>query len=96
MVSDDDVIITSLLPVHMYVHICRITGFLGSGEFGKVQRGQWTSGTITKDVAVKTLKEDFDEDSKIRFLQEVAIMGQFSHPNVVKLHGLVSTEKPVR
>ena len=46
-------------------------------------------------MAIKTLKEDHDEDSKIRFLQEVAIMGQFSHPNVVKLHGLVSLDKPV-
>ena len=50
---------------------------------------------MTKDIAIKTLKEDIDEDSKIRFLQEVAIMGQFSHPNVVKLHGLVSSDKPV-
>ena len=74
---------------------CRITGFLGSGEFGKVQKGEWTSGSLTKDVAVKTLKEDLDEDNKIRFLQEVAIMGQFSHPNVAKLHGLVSSDKPV-
>lgn len=80
----------------MMMYICRITGFLGSGQFGKVQKGQWTSGKLTKDVAIKSLKEDSDEGSKIKFLQEVAIMGQFSHPNVVKLHGLVSSEKPVR
>lgn len=47
-------------------------------------------------MAIKTLKEDVDEESKIRFLQEVAIMGQFSHPNVAKLYGLVSSDKPVR
>ena len=74
--------------------MCRITGFLGSGQFGNVQKGQWTSGKLTKDVTIKSLKEDSDEGDKIKFLQEVVIMGQFSHPNVVRLHGLVSSEKP--
>lgn len=76
----------------------RIIGFLGSGQFGKVQKGEWSSGArggkITT-VAIKSLKENSDEESKVKFLQEVAIMGQFSHPNVVKLHGLVSTDEPV-
>ena len=79
-------------------HFSSITGFLGSGEFGKVQKGEWSSGgrrggSLT--VAIKSLKENSDEDSKVKFLQEVAIMGQFSHPNVVRLHGLISTDEPV-
>ena len=80
-------------PIHQY----RITGFLGQGQFGKVQKGEWQSsggrGTIT--VAIKLLKENSGEEDKVKFLQEVAIMGQFSHPNVIKLHGIVSTDKPV-
>ena len=46
-------------------------------------------------VAVKTLKTGADEMDKVKFLQEAAIMGQFSHPNVVKLHGIVITGEPV-
>ena len=35
------------------------------------------------------------EEEKVRFLQEAAIMGQFSHPNVVKLYGVVTVGEPV-
>ena len=75
----------------------RITGFLGSGQFGKVQKGEWLSsgGRGNVVVAIKVLKENSNEEDKVKFLQEVAIMGQFSHPNVVKLHGIVSTDEPV-
>ena len=47
------------------------------------------------DVAIKTLKEAASMEDKIKFLQEAAIMGQFSHPNVVKLYGVVSKGEPV-
>jgi serine/threonine protein kinase len=47
------------------------------------------------EVAVKTLKEGADKEDKIKFLQEAAIMGQFSHPNVVKLYGIVTEGEPV-
>ena len=41
------------------------------------------------------LKEGASEQDKIKFLQEAAIIGQFSHPNIVKLHGMVSEGEPV-
>ena len=47
------------------------------------------------DVAIKTLKEAASMGDKIKFLQEAAIMGQFSHPNVVKLYGVVTKGEPV-
>jgi len=50
---------------------------------------------VLKKVAVKTLKEGSMEEDKLRFLQEVAIMVQFKHPNVVKVHGVVTVDKPV-
>ena len=70
---------------------------IGSGQFGKVHEGEWTApGTETKiNVAVKTLKEGAGEQDKVKFLQEAAIMGQFSHPNVVKLHGVITEGEPV-
>ena len=50
---------------------------------------------ILKKVAVKTVKEDATKDDKIKFLQEVAIMVQFKHPNVVRVHGVVTVDQPV-
>ena len=46
-------------------------------------------------MAVKTLKRDSEEGEKIKFLQEAAIMGQFKHPNVVTMYGVVVQEEPV-
>ena len=46
-------------------------------------------------MAVKTLQEGASEEDKVKFLQEAAIMGQFSHPNVVKLYGVVTEGEPV-
>ena len=47
------------------------------------------------EVAVKALKPDAPEDEEVKFLQEAAIMGQFYHSNIVKLHGVVTLGKPV-
>jgi hypothetical protein len=47
------------------------------------------------DVAVKQLQPGASEEEKVKFLQEAAINGQFRHPNVVKLMGVVTTGEPV-
>ena len=47
------------------------------------------------EVAVKQLQPGVTEAEKIRFLQEAAINGQFRHPNVVQLMGVVTTGEPV-
>ena len=70
-------------------------GSLGSGQFGDVFHGTWECSRGSIEVAVKTLKESSDEDDKVRFLQEAAIMGQFKHPNVVTMHGVVTEGEPV-
>ena len=46
-------------------------------------------------MAVKTLKPGSSESDQVRFLQEAAIMGQFNHPYVVKLYGVVTVGDPV-
>ena len=46
-------------------------------------------------VALKTLKEGSEQADKVKFLQEAAIMAQFSHPNVAVLYGVVSKGEPV-
>ena len=42
---------------------------------------------------MKTLNTDASDKDKLRFLQEAAIMCQFDHQNVIKVHGVV-TEAP--
>ena len=72
------------------------TGHLGSGHFGNVDKGMWHSPGGLVEVAIKTLRVEASEKEKVKFLQEAAIMGQFHHPNIVKLHGVVTMGNPVR
>ena len=72
--------------------INRLMEPLGSGQFGSVSKGLWTSGSGVLEVAVKTLT---DAANTVKFLQEAAIMAQFRHPNVILLHGIVSAAQPV-
>ena len=46
-------------------------------------------------VAVKVVKTEAEEMQRVKLLQEAAIMGQFSHPNVVRLNGVVTVGDPV-
>ena len=73
----------------------RITSHLGSGQFGTVNKGVWQSPMGVMDVAVKLVHPGASEEEKVKFLQEAAINGQFRHPNVVKLMGVVTLGEPV-
>ena len=56
----------------------------------------WTrSKDETIEVAVKKLKSGVSEGDRVKFLQEAAINGQFRHPNIVKLMGVVTIGDPV-
>ena len=77
------------------LHFCRITKDLGSGQFGVVNKGIWQSPAGAMNVAVKQLYPGASEEDKVRFLQEAAINGQFRHPNVVQLMGVVTVGEPV-
>ena len=68
---------------------------LGSGQFGEVYKGVWVRSLDNMEVAIKTLKEGSSDDDKVKFLQEAAIMGQFKHPNVVTMYGVVTDGEPV-
>lgn len=41
-------------------------------------------------VAIKTLKPGYSEKQRQDFLSEASIMGQFSHPNIIRLEGVVT------
>ena len=46
-------------------------------------------------MALKTVKQEASEGERIKFLQEAAIMGQFRHPNVIEIRGVVTMDEPV-
>lgn len=62
-----------------------------SGEFGEVFRGVMKN-RVRGDVpvAIKTLKLGYSEKQRQDFLSEASIMGQFSHPNIIRLEGVVT------
>ena len=60
-----------------------------------VSRGRWQAERGPVDVAIKTLRNGSTEADGVRFLQEAAINGQFRHPNIVQLHGVVTVGEPV-
>ncbi len=69
---------------------------LGEGQFAEVCKGAWLYSEAEMEVAVKMLKPGASQAEKVKFLQEAAIMGQFSsHPNVVTLYGVVTVGEPV-
>ena len=70
---------------------CRLVDVLGAGEFGNVSKGVWNSPVGAMEVAVKQLRSGAMDEEKVKFLQEAAINGQFRHPNIVKLMGVVTT-----
>ena len=74
---------------------CRLQSSLGSGQFGEVYKATWSIDDQELELAVKTLKAGASGEDKVKFLQEAAIMGQFSHTNVIKMYGVVTLGEPV-
>nr|XP_054769201.1 ephrin type-A receptor 4-A-like [Lytechinus pictus] len=73
----------------------RILEVIGGGEFGDVCSGRMLlADKTTIKVAVKTLKTGATEKDRSDFLSEASIMGQFDHPNVIKLLGVVTRTRP--
>jgi ephrin-B len=46
-------------------------------------------------VAIKTLKPGSTDKARRDFLTEASIMGQFEHPNVIFLQGVVTKSNPI-
>lgn len=67
-----------------------------SGEFGEVCSGNLRlPGKREILVAIKTLKAGYTERQRRDFLSEASIMGQFDHPNIIRLEGVVTKSRPV-
>ncbi|XP_021548564.1 ephrin type-A receptor 1 isoform X1 [Neomonachus schauinslandi] len=69
---------------------------IGEGEFGEVYRGTLRiPGQDCKPVAIKTLKDTSPDGQWWNFLREATIMGQFNHPHILHLEGVVTKRKPI-
>ncbi|KAF4790246.1 Ephrin type-A receptor 5 [Turdus rufiventris] len=74
----------------------RIERVIGAGEFGEVCSGRLkTPGKREIPVAIKTLKGGYMDRQRRDFLREASIMGQFDHPNIIRLEGVVTKSRPV-
>ncbi|MEE6482513.1 hypothetical protein FKM82_013259 [Ascaphus truei] len=74
----------------------KIEQVIGAGEFGEVCSGHLKlPGKREMFVAIKTLKSGYTEKQRRDFLSEASIMGQFDHPNVIHLEGVVTKSSPV-
>uniref|UniRef100_A0A1A8BLZ6 receptor protein-tyrosine kinase n=1 Tax=Nothobranchius kadleci TaxID=1051664 RepID=A0A1A8BLZ6_NOTKA len=74
----------------------KIEKVIGIGEFGEVCSGRLKMpGKREICVAIKTLKAGYTDKQRRDFLSEASIMGQFDHPNIIHLEGVVTKCKPV-
>jgi protein-serine/threonine kinase len=67
---------------------------LGEGEFGKVKLGWKKDGSV--QVAIKLIRRENLNTNPSRLpkiYREIKILSQLSHPNIVRLHEMVETER---
>uniref|UniRef100_A0A3P9NX75 receptor protein-tyrosine kinase n=1 Tax=Poecilia reticulata TaxID=8081 RepID=A0A3P9NX75_POERE len=75
----------------------KIEEVIGAAQFGEVSRGRYRPvGRREVLVAVKTLRWGASDREKGMFLSEAGVLGQFDHPNVLKLEGVVTRTPPER
>lgn len=69
---------------------------LGEGEFGKVKLGWKRDGSI--QVAIKLIRRDTlgHNPSRLpKIYREIAILRELAHPNIVRLHEMVETDRHI-
>ncbi|TSR75265.1 Ephrin type-B receptor 5 [Bagarius yarrelli] len=79
-------------PAHL-----KIEEVIGAAQFGEVARGRYRPlGRREVIIVVKTLRWGVTDRERGVFLSEAGILGQFDHPNVLKLEGVITHTPPER
>nr|XP_033810985.1 ephrin type-A receptor 10 isoform X1 [Geotrypetes seraphini] len=69
----------------------KIERILGTGEFGEVCKGCLKLPSKRElPVAIKTLRAGCSDKQRRAFVAEASIMGQFDHPNIIRLEGIIT------
>ena len=88
--------IHNLISKEVPRNVVQIMEEIGSGAFAHVHRALLLNdGIYSQPVAVKMLKQGATQGDKVAFLKEMAIMGQFAHPNIIRLFGYVTESDPL-
>ncbi|XP_029090225.1 ephrin type-B receptor 6 [Monodon monoceros] len=74
----------------------KIEEVIGAGSFGEVRRGRLQPrGRREQAVAIQALWSGGAESLQMAFLGQAAVLGQFQHPNVLRLEGVVTKSRPL-
>ena len=67
---------------------------LSQTPFFDIFKGNWASNYGDIPVAIRVLNDSENGELSMSLLREVTVMGQFDHPNILKLFGVVTLGKP--
>ncbi|XP_006145139.1 ephrin type-B receptor 6 isoform X1 [Tupaia chinensis] len=74
----------------------KIEEVIGAGSFGEVRRGRLQPrGRREQTVAIQALWAGGAESLQMAFLGRAAVLGQFQHPNILRLEGVVTKSRPL-
>ncbi|XP_063106709.1 ephrin type-B receptor 6 isoform X1 [Cavia porcellus] len=74
----------------------KIEEVIGAGSFGEVRRGRLQPrGRREQAVAIQALWAGGAESLQMTFLGRAALLGQFQHPNILRLEGVVTKSRPL-
>ncbi|CAD6192041.1 unnamed protein product [Caenorhabditis auriculariae] len=98
-IDPNDIFITQVIGGGEFGDVC-LGGLhrsaILSNKYGTtVSHGRFNDGEQYETVAIKTLKSGSSAKAKSEFLIEASIMGQFTHPNVIRLIGVVTSSEPI-
>ena len=81
--------------VHTDLTLHSVQSLSRSGQFSAVSKAVWKNGEHRYQVAIKSATVQTQVKEHTLMLQEAAIMGQFIHPNIVSIYGVVNERHSV-